>query len=80
MKSKEKEEMIVLGRCFSCKHAYLFKLMKPIILLEPQEDGMVRVKRYLCPDCSDRLKEVKFVMESDLERKEQKKLKGGRIE
>lgn len=64
---------IVLSRCFSCHKTYVFELLKPIILVEPMEDGVTRVKRFLCPSCFERLNQFKFVQESELEKKKEVK-------
>ena len=56
--------------------------MKPFILIEPQEDGITRIKRFLCPECYSRLEQVNFVQEADIERKKlkNKEMKGGQDE
>ena len=51
----------------------MFNLLKPIMIIEPLEDGVIRIKRHLCPSCFKRLQEVQFTQECDLERKKVKK-------
>jgi hypothetical protein len=64
-----KQEEIIISRCFACHKAYLLKLMKRVKLAEPQGDGIIHQKRYLCPICHERLITYSFVQETEIERK-----------
>lgn len=47
--------------------------MHSFILIEPFEDGVRHVKRYLCQECYERLQQLKFVRECENENKKTKK-------
>ena len=69
---EEKEEVIILCRCFACKGNYIQSLMKAVSILEPFEESYQKVKRYICPECHERLKQFKFVKESEQDDKNKK--------
>lgn len=43
--------------------------MMPFVIAEPYEDGLRHCKRYLCPDCGERLKQYSWVKEQESQEK-----------
>jgi len=70
---------IILVQCFSCKKNYVESLMKPIKIKQIFEESYILVKRYLCPECFENLKQVRWVQEQNLKDKEMKGGKNGEI-
>jgi len=68
-KQKIIEESITLIQCFSCHKSYIEELMKPVKIKEIYMESYQLCTRYLCENCMQRLKELKFVQISDAERK-----------
>ena len=64
------EDIIELSKCYGCRKVYEFSLMKPIILVENQEEGQIKVKRYLCNECNEKFKRLKFIQVTEHKRKE----------
>ena len=60
---------VVLCQCFSCKKNYVQSLMKPIKIKKEEEEGYVVCKRYICPDCFDKLERTNWIQEEDFKRK-----------
>ena len=58
------KEKIELSRCMGCRKVYLFKLLTPITLIEPIEDGLNKVTRYLCKECKKKIEEIGTFQES----------------
>ena len=68
-KIKMSKKIPKLGRCYACNKTFFIENMRPIILIQSEEEGSVEIKRYLCDECSKKLDRYKFIEEGKKERK-----------
>lgn len=62
-----------VAKCYACHKLTMFSLMKPIFENVPEDDGIVKKKKYICLECYNHLKKFKFVKQKEV--KEAKEVK-----